>query len=397
MDKVNVSVTIPATMRYVVRMTFSPRILITALLAAAVFAVAAPAQAASSADLSRNAWIPYWNEAGGIREARANLADLTSVSAFGYEVNSSGKLADKMGLKDDPWKDFMKDAKREKVKVYATVSWFDGQAIHETLSDKKKRSRHIDAIMKEVRSNPDLAGIEIDYEGKLAETNADFSKFLAELQKKLKAKKKRLVCDIEPRTPAQDRYGAGATIPASAYVFANDYRKIGAACDEVRVMAYDQGLADVTLVRSGPGPYAPVADPAWAAKVMKAAAAEIPARKLVQGIPTYGRVYRIDAAGGYTQISSITYPDAIALAARQGVTPTRNRSGELSFSYTGLTSGLPGNATPTGLVNRYFVTVSDGAAIAAHVTLAKSLGLGGVALFKLDGQTDPAAWTGFFK
>lgn len=378
-------------------MTIRIRTLITVLAVVAVMGAAVPAQAATSSNFSRNAWIPYWKLEGGIKEASKNLDDLTSVSAFGYEVNASGKLTDKIDIDDDPWEEFMEEAQDEDVKVYATVTWFGGNAIHEHLSNTKKRKKHVDNVMRIVKDHPDIDGIEIDYEGKLAETNPHFSKFLAELKSKLKSKKKKLICDIEARTPLVDRYGSSSAIPPGAGVYANDYKKIGEACDEVRIMAYDQGLADVTLVRSGSRPYAPVSDPAWVAKVMKVAAAEIPAKKLVVGIPTYGRVWRIDANGGYTQISSITYPDAISLAKKQGVTPVRNRSGELSFSYRGLTSGLPGNATPTGVMNSYFVSFADAGSIATHVAAAKSAGYGGVALFKLDGATDPAFWTGFLK
>lgn len=381
-------------------MTIRSRTLIALLAAVAVFASVTPAQAATSSSnnsLSRNAWIPYWNQTAGIKEARQNLKSLTSVSAFGYAIDTNGDLVDKIGIDEDPWQDFMQDAQDAGVKVYATVTWFDGAALQSAIGTSKKRKKHVTKIMSVISDNPDLDGIEIDYEGKLAETKDSYSRFLSDLASKLHKKKKKLICDIEARTPLIDRYGSVSAIPSSAGTYANDFSAIGSACDEVRVMAYDQGLADVTLVRSGTRPYAPIADVAWVAKAMNLALAEIPAKKLTMGIPTYGRVYRIDAAGGYTQISSITYPDAIALAARQGQVPTRNRSGELAFSYRGLTSGLPGSATPTGVMNTYFVTFSDSVSIASHVTLAKAQGLGGVALFKLDGQTDPAFWNGFLK
>lgn len=375
-------------------MTKPLRILASLFAVLTAFAIVSPAHAASGATFSRNAWIPYWKLAPGIAEARQNLSRLTSVSAFGYVVDADGALVDKVGLDSDPWQGFARDAKRAGVSLYATVSWFDGKAIDATLVSSRDRRRHVSALMRIVTDHRELDGIEIDYEGKLAGTKDAYSAFLSELSSKLHRKGKRLICDIEARTPVQDRYAPGAVIPASAYQVANDYAAIGQACDEVRVMAYDQGLADITLLRAGSRPYAPIADTAWVAKVAAQATAAIPKEKVVIGIPTYGRVYRIDATG-YVPISSITYPDAVALAARQGVTPSRNRSGELAFSYRGLTSGLPGTATPTGVMNTYFVTFSDSVSIAARTALARNLGLGGAALFKLDGATDPQFWSGF--
>jgi spore germination protein YaaH len=57
----------------------------------------------------------------------------------------------------------------------------------------------------------------------------------------------------------------------------------------------------------------------------------------------------------------------------------RNVSGEASFAYT-----------DNGVT--HFVTWSDATAIATKVKLAKTLGLKGVAIFKVDGMGDPALW-----
>lgn len=377
-------------------MTSRLRILAASSLTLLVLAAGVPAaRAASSPSLSRNAWIPYWNEDAGIKEARAHLEDLDSVSAFALEVQPDGTIRDRLGLGSSPWRSFLRDADKEGTDVFLTVSWMSGADIHATLSDRKKRDRHIKDLVSLATKHKSVDGIEIDYEGKLAETNPYFSTFLKELGRKLDAKRKNLACDIEARTPRTDLYGPSAP-PATAY--ANDYAAIGTACDQVRIMAYDQGRAVSSLnALAGSSLYAPVSDVAWVRKVMSSTTPEIAPRKVVMGIPTYGRVYRLDPGGAYTQISSITYADAVALAKRQGAAPARGGGGELTFSYFGLMSGLPGNATPTGLMNRYFVTVSDGPSIASHVALAKELGLGGVALFKLDGATDPAAWPGFLR
>lgn len=369
-----------------------PAYIAAALVLAAATAPITAAQAATRT-MTTNAWIPYWKEDAGIAEARQNLSTLTSVSPFGFTVDSNGRVVDKMGITSDPWKTFIRDAEQRNVQLYPTVSWFDGAAIHATLSDSKKRQQHIDDIMSNVLgANSAFDGVEIDYEAKLSETNVYFSLFLLQLSLRLKAQKKLLVCDIEPRTPVQDRFSNPTTETIKkATMYANNYALIGIACDEVRIMAYDQGLSDLTLLRSGSRPYAPIADAAWVKKVIGQTTPPIPKDKLVLGIPTYGRVYRVDSLG-YNQIASVSYTAAMDLAKQQNVTPTRGRSGELGFSYQGLTSGLPGNATPTGVMNQYYVTFADAVSMNANRALAQQMGLKGVAYFKIDGDTDQAIW-----
>lgn len=366
-----------------------------------MLAVLAPTASAASSSFSRSAWIPYWKDDAGIAEIAPYLSELDSVSPFVFEVNAEGKVVDRAGLGSAPWADFLKEAERKRVDVYPTVSWFNGAAMQATLSDRKLRAAHVKDLMSSViSSNRSVDGIEIDYEAKLAETNPHFVSFLKELGKALHKKKKDLICTIEARTPKTDLYPAGSPLASVTPVYANDYDAIDRYCDQVRVMAYDQGRAVVSLNAQAAAAgafYAPVADPAWVRKVVASTTTQIAPSKIVLGMPTYGRVYRLGAGGAYNQISAITYPKAIALAQQQRATVVRGRSGELGFVYTGLTSGLPGNAVPTGTVNTYYVTFPDGGSTATTVALARELGLGGVALFKADGETDPATWDRLFR
>ncbi len=354
---------------------------------------------AATRPLSKNAWIPYWKEAGGIDEASKNLSSFTSISPFGYEVQPDGKLVDKLGLGASPWTSFLRTAERRGVNIYPTVSWFNGPAIHALLSDSRKRTQHVDTIIDTVLSaDRTIDGVEIDYESKLAETNPYFSLFLSELSTKLHRKNKQLVCDIEPRTPLEDRYTVVTPALSRSVAYANDYTAIGQACDEVRIMAYDQGRVALKLNRVAGGYYAPIADPAWVKRVLASTTPQIDPKKITLGIPTYGRVYRVESSGAYTQIAGISYVDALALAVKQKATVTRGPGGELTFTYFASNSGAPG-ATPVPSVrkNRYFVSFADATSIAGLVDLARQYKLGGVALFKVDGTSDPNYANSYFK
>ena len=79
--------------------------------------------------------------------------------------------------------------------------------------------------------------------------------------------KKILTCSVEPRSPATDIWAT----PPNPLPYSDDYAVLNKYCDEVRVMAYDQGTIDLTLDASKGSStlYAPVADPAWVARVLQ--------------------------------------------------------------------------------------------------------------------------------
>jgi spore germination protein YaaH len=258
-------------------------------------------------------------------------------------------------------------------------------------------------------------GVDIDYEGKMAETRPYFSLFLKELYKAMG--NKWVMCTIESRTPLTSRYD---TIPKDIE-YANDYVAINKYCDRVRIMTYDQAAIDIRLNELEPGPYAPVADLRWVKKVMNLTAQTINKNKLVIGVPTYGYEYEVTplSEDGYKYdiLWSFNPGYALNLAPQFGVTPQRGASGELNFLYiptsTVPTTILPASTTPVGLSNNLIATTSfvetgtgklapkpsfrlvwwsDAEAIKSKINLAKSLGVRGVAIFKVDGGEDPALW-----
>jgi spore germination protein YaaH len=259
-------------------------------------------------------------------------------------------------------------------------------------------------------------GVDIDFEGKKAETKKYYSLFLKGLYLRLGSKW--LMCTIEARTPLESRYD---TIPKDIQ-YANDFVEINKYCDRVRVMAYDQGTIDIVLNRARTAPYIPVADPAWVAKTLELAAKTIKKNKLVIGIATYGYEYQMTKLSEYGYRYDLQWAFnpkyAIDLAASLGITPQRNASGEMSFMYRPVVPTVPTvstttPATDTGAANVASVIAgvaqnapndaitgpvnivwwSDAKAIKDKVDLARQFGLKGVAIFKIDGGMDPAAWS----
>jgi len=338
----------------------------------------------SASAFSFGGWIPYWNETLGTQDVvgHFNIKPFTEISPFSYQVKYDGTLVDKIKIDEAPWPDFLFTARNSKIKITPSIALFDGDQIHYLLSNAKRRQAHEDIIAAAVLSN-NFDGIDIDYEQKKAETKDYFSLFIKGLAIRLHPKKKILSCTIESRTPLTSLYEEGK-IPKKVER-ANNLAVLNKYCDQVRVMAYDQGFVDLKLNKTkGVGQfYAPVADPVWVKKVLQETLKEISPKKIVLGIPTYGYEYEVALGGDkpdYKRIRSITYKDATALASSTNSTLIRNNAGELSFTY---------NITAT---STHLVWFSDAQAMQDKIKLAKKLGLKGIFFFKLDGENDPALW-----
>lgn len=346
-------------------------------------------------------WVPYWRKNEGASSTLANLDKVTQISPFAYELQSDGTIKDALKATEEPWTSLIKEAKKKKVKIYPSILSYpqtrtEQNAVYLLLSQKKQRQAHVNAIVELVKKNK-FDGIDIDYENKIADTRPYFSIFLTELGSALRKNGKKLICTIEARTPPESKYATTSKEILSRVEYANDYKTIGAVCDQVRIMAYDQGSDDAKLVSQNKllgNLYHPVADIDWVEKIMTFAMEDIPAKKLVLGIPTYGYKYEILPSvgaipGAHPRIGAMNFNYIDELVKGLAITPTRNTAGELSFVYA-TTTGVNGESF--GQVRQFLVWYSDAVAVADKIRLAKLYKLAGVSIFKIDGGQDPLLW-----
>ena len=156
---------------------------------------------------------------------------------------------------------------------------WDGELVAGLVSDPQRRSAHVAAIVALVHSHG-WSGVDIDYESLPASSRTDFSAFLTELAHALHAVPARLSVTVHAKTVEPGGW-PGAQ--------AQDWHAIGAAADEVRVMAYDYSHS-----ASPPGPIAP---PSWVDMVLTLAAKSVPLDKITLGLATYGYDWIDDANG----------------------------------------------------------------------------------------------------
>ena len=133
--------------------------------AALAGATGASASVSTNTALEFGGWIPYWRNANGIQDVLPHLSGMTEVSPFVFTVKSDGTLHDNGPLTEEPWLSFIAEAKKAKVRVIPTVMWGNGDAIHATLSNTKKRIALEDEIVAMVKVGG-YDGVDIDFHAK---------------------------------------------------------------------------------------------------------------------------------------------------------------------------------------------------------------------------------------
>jgi spore germination protein YaaH len=147
---------------------------------------------------------------------------------------------------------------------------------------------------------------------------------------------------------------------------AQDYAALGKVADQVRLMGYDYHWAT-----SPPGPIAPVS---WLRSVLRYARSQIPAAKIILGVPEYG----YDWSGGLG--TGITWQRAVQLSRKPGVQVQYDSVSQAPwFSYTDAAG------------RQHTVWFENTQSSQAKFRLARSARIGGVYLW-LYGSADPGVW-----
>ncbi len=359
-------------------------------------------------------WVPWWAPDEGIEEVIDNMDEIDIVYPFIYEIEGGGDIVAKVDIERGVWEDLLEEADDERVEVIPTLAWFDGEAIHAVLSDRRERRQLVSDIEDLVDDN-NFDGINIDFEQKWSETIDDYSLFLKELNRALG--RDDLTCTIEARMEPEHRW---RNVPSNI-TYANDYEAINKHCDWVELMTYDQQRADLVFNDQRRGlPYNPVADIDWVEHVLQLALEDIDADKIMLGIPTYGRAYDVTVAPDwykdYQRVASVDHSRAIVLADDIYDVPVgRTEGGEAIITYFPedsvwkIFNQLP---TPAGTPDGYeaaakallvanitgieipvrMLTWGDAKAAKDKLDLATEYDLKGVAFFKFDGEEDEDIW-----
>ncbi|MEU1117478.1 glycosyl hydrolase family 18 protein [Streptomyces sp. NPDC005879] len=318
----------------------------------------APVPGAAAPPRTVSAWLPYWDREAAYRSALDHAAQLHTVSPFWYQAKAAGKVEPHSGAEDQKVIDGLH---RAGIKVVPTVmETLPRGALASVVTDPRDRATHIETLLGIVRGHA-YDGLDLDYESIAITSDAEYAKvrdgyatLVTDLCHRLHELRKSCVVTVSPKTAGTGRVW--------------DYRRLGAAADRLRVMAYNLHSAEGT-----PGP---LSTPAWYDEILRNATAEVPRDKLEMGLPAYGWDW---AVGSRERARHVTSREAEALRAKVGAAYRIDPA-----------SSTPHFTYRDGGTERT-VWYQDARGTAAHLPVVRRHGVRNTALWAL-GFEDPALW-----
>lgn len=289
------------------------------------------------------------------------MPGLNVVSPTWFElVDNQGTL----GNKADPA--YVKWAHGKGYKVWGLVSnGFNPDFTTAVLRDYRLRSNMIAQIL-QYANLYDLDGINLDFENVYIEDKARLVQFVRELTPYLHEQGLTVSMDV--------------TIKSTSDQWSRFYDRAALAqtVDYIAVMTYDEYWASSPVAGS-------VASLPWTEKGLQGILEEVPAKKVLLGVPFYTRLWtEVKQADGTVKVTSkaLSMERAEAWVKERKLTPQPDaKTGQLFVSYTDPTDGAT-----------YKMWLEDSGSMAKRIELVKKYDLAGVAAWRR-GFEQPKIWT----
>lgn len=347
-------------------------------------------------NLTIGGWLVRWGGGKGLIDVLDHINVFTTLSPFSYEVTHTGNVSDVLKLTTPQWKDVLTEAKKNSVTIVPSFLWMDTGAMTTVLQNETRRtslSKQIANTVTKMR----VDGADVDFEWMNNSDHPAFIIFLKDLKAQLH--EKTLTCSIEAKLPS--------VYPDEKQSLDAYYKELGSVCDEVRIMAYDMRFSDIALAKKETAPYIPSADVRTVRDSVEYIATAIPREKIVLGIALYGYEYEVTeraTSTSYRLLWSFSPSYVKGVIAKHNLQVKHGESGEAYVTYQGSNNQTPSKSFAS---TEPFVTESeskqskakynviwwsDKQAVESKIELAKTLGLKGISLFRLDGDIDPELW-----
>ena len=307
-------------------------------------------------------YLVYWDKDRGIQTIQDNPGVLTQVTPWAFTLNAAGDvILDPYGgasVVDTSTISLLRDNGISVIPAVHNLvggSW-NSQIVHDIITDPTLKQHHIDSIVSLVLSN-DYDGIDINYENLFADDRDAYSLFMADLADVLHSFSKLLTTDVYGKI-GEPAWWSGPE--------AQDYAALGSVVDQVRIFFYDFNPSQA-------GPNSPLW---WVDDTLAYAVTQIPAHKIVAGLPFYGYDW------GRNDATARSWSEMMATAANAGVTVNWDPV-DLSPTFSYVERG-----------KRHEAWFANAASTSARVNIAEYYGVGGLSFWPL-GQEEPTTWALF--
>lgn len=237
--------------------------------------------------------------------------------------------------------DYVNAAHSKGIKVWACIASFSSTRSKEVMHNAELQKSIIDQLEELVVAYK-LDGINLDFEYMDPADRFLYSEFAAKVTERLHKHGAVVSADIV--------YLTSEPFGTNWYSHGYDRKTLSKAVDYIMLMAYDQHTSG-----SGAGP---VAGLPWVEKIVNITLEEVPAEKLIMGVPLYARDYIFEKVDGGYSSNAIDYVSAIGMSTidklerGQQVTYSRWSEGSFKLSYW---TQIPGWDSSTGMIYMEFV------------------------------------------
>jgi len=231
----------------------------------------------------------------------STLPFLSELSVFSYGFTTEGNLVPPP--RDDTW--MVNSARQYRVIPFLTLTplnelgSFDNTLITAIVNNPAARNNLLVELLALMEAKG-YGGLNIDFEYIRAEDRDAYTEFVRLYAEQMHRAGYQISLALAPKSSAEQR---------GLLYEGLDYRALGAIADHVLIMTYEWGYTY--------GPPMAVAPLNRVREVIEYAVSEIPAEKIMLGIPNYGYDWPLPYEPGITKAQSIGNVEAMHLAVRQ--------------------------------------------------------------------------------
>lgn len=226
------------------------------------------------------------------------LPYLDDLYVFSYGFDVEGNLIPPQ--LDDEW--MINEAKKRGKKAILTLTpfgkdgFFNNQLITAVVNNQFAQQNMITQL-EDVMEQKGYQGLDIDFEYILAKDRDSFTLFVANLTDQLNELGYRVSVALAPKTSGEQ---------SGLLYEGKDYQALGEAANQVLLMTYEWGYT-----YSAPMAVAPLNK---VREVVEYAITEIPASKIIMGIPNYGYDWPLPYKKGVTRAQTVGNVEAVRIA-----------------------------------------------------------------------------------